>query len=182
MKKIYISAYAAEHKKYVDILSEYGKNKKVFSTFFPNEKDFTFLGTSKGKNLIENLKIKLFRDSEIAIFLIGKDSKLRKTIDWELRASMSSFGIFKKCGIIVIYLPEITQEHGEIIPRSLLPEILYKNISNPNCHIIESTWQRINKESGHLEKLLNLSLYYRNTCNYDLNEDIKNNKDTKYNI
>lgn len=182
MKKIYISSYSNEHQKFKNTLIEYGKHKKIFLINNSVESDFNFLDTSDGNELIRNIKVKILKNSEIAIFLIGKESSTRKIIDWELRASMITFGMLKKCGIIVVYLPEISEEYGDKFPRSILPEILYKNISNPNCHIIETTWNRINKEAGHLEKLLNLALCYRYISNYKLDKNIKTKNETKYSM
>lgn len=183
MKKVYISCYSNEHQKYKNTLLDYGKNKKLFLTNCSNEKDFDFLNTNNTDDeIIKSVKLKILKDSDVSIFLIGKETSSRKIIDWELRASMINYGVLKSCGIIVVYLPEITDEFKEKIPRSVLPEILYKNISNPDCHIVETTWNRINKEVGHLEKLLNLALCYKNLSKYKIDKNIKIKNSSKYNM
>ena len=45
------------------------------------------------------------RDSTVTILLVGKETKHRKHVDWELKSSMIDGAINKRSGIVVINLP-----------------------------------------------------------------------------
>lgn len=79
MKKIYISCYENNDSKYKDILIEANKrrNNLIFELSDSTEKDFYNL-IGDPNNIIEKIKTNLFRDAEVAIFLVGGETKKRK--------------------------------------------------------------------------------------------------------
>lgn len=181
MKKIYISCYENNDSKYKNSLIEANKrrNNLVFELNNATESDF-YNYINDQKNIVERVKTNLFRDTEVAIFLVGDETKKRKIANWEARAAMSNYGIFKKCGIIVIYLPELIQKYGSKIPRSVLPKILETNINKPGVYMIETSWDKITRDINIFDKLLNTAYAYGKMSDYTLDENIEKENQTNY--
>lgn len=181
MKKIYISCYENNDSKYKDILIEANKrrNNLIFELSDSTEKDFYNL-IGDPNNIIEKIKTNLFRDAEVAIFLVGGETKKRKIANWEARAAMSEYGIFRKCGIIIIYLPDLIQRYGSKIPRSVLPNILEININRPDVYMHETTWEKVIRDINVFDKLLNTAYAYGKMSKYALDEKIETKNQSNY--
>ncbi|MBD5446005.1 MAG: hypothetical protein HDR31_01665 [Mycoplasma sp.] len=181
MKKIYISCYENNDLKYKNLLIDANKrrNNLIFELNNSTESDFyNLIGDSK--SIIEKVKSNLFRDAEVAIFLVGDETKKRKISNWEARAAMSDYGIFRKCGIIIVYLPDLIQKYGSKIPRSVLPSILELNISKPDVYMHETTWEKIIRDINVFDRLLNTAYAYGKMSKYVLNEDIETENQSNY--
>ena len=63
------------------------------------------------------------RESTVTVVLIGKDTKRRKHIDWEIYSSMFDGKVNKKSGILVINLPKTSSYFTA--PRELDKKIVY---------------------------------------------------------
>lgn len=76
------------------------------------------------------------RDSTVTIVLVGRDTKHRKHVDWEIYSSMFNGKVNKKSGILVINLPG-TSELG-IAPREQEKEAIYPDIDRQSWISIQS--------------------------------------------
>ncbi len=181
MKKIYISCYENNDYKYKDILikSNEIRGNKLF-TLVESDPDLiekNFL--SKKENIVPFIKKNILKTTDVVMFLISDETKKRRVVDWEARAAMTKYGIFEKCGIVIVYLPEIVEKYGNKIPRSVLPNILRENVENPDVFLVETTWDKIKRDINILDKLLNTAYAYSKMSKYQLDspleiENIKN--------
>lgn len=168
MKKLYISCYENSDAKYKKQLIEWNRlrNNTLFEYIESKENDFYMFRQTYDEALIDSIKKHVFKDADVAMFLVGLDTHKRKTTDWEARAAIHETTLLKKCGIIVVYLPEVYQQYGEKIPRTLLPKIIQKNIINPNAYVLEITWNKIAQDINNLEKFLNVGFAYGQMSKY----------------
>ena len=102
------------------------------------------------------------------MFLVGDETKKRRVVDWEARAAMSKYGIFEKCGIVIVYLPELVEKYGAKIPRSVLPKIIKDNVDKSDVFVVETTWDKIKRDINILDKLLNTAYAYSKMSKYDV--------------
>lgn len=170
MKRIYISCYENHDSKYKDILvkSNEVRGNKLFTLVDSNpdiiEKDFS----SKKENIIPFIKKNILKNTDVVMFLIGDETKKRRVVDWEARAAMTKYGIFEKCGIVIVYLPELIEKYGAKIPRSVLPKIIRDNVDKSDVFVVESTWDKIKRDINILDKLLNTAYAYSKMSKYDV--------------
>ncbi len=66
------------------------------------------------------------RDSTVTIVLVGRETKRRKHVDWEIYSSMFDGKVNKKSGILVINLPRIS----ELGIASIEKKIMYPDIQS----------------------------------------------------
>lgn len=93
---------------------------------------------------------------------------------------MSDYGIFRKCGIIIIYLPELIQKYGSKIPRSVLPSVLEININKPDVYMHETTWEKVIRDINVFDRLLNTAYAYGKMSKYTLDENIETENQSNY--
>lgn len=170
MKKVYISCYENSDHLYKDILvkSNEMRGNKLFQLIESNpdwiEKDYL----TKKENIIPFIKKTILKTADVVLFLIGNETKKRRVVDWEVRAAMTKYGIFEKCGIVVVYLPELIEKYGTKIPRTVLPNILKDNIDKSDVFMVETTWDKIKRDINILDKLFNTAYAYSKMSKYDL--------------
>ncbi|MCF0217422.1 MAG: TIR domain-containing protein [Malacoplasma sp.] len=170
MKKVYISCYENSDYKYKEILikSNEIRGNKLF-TLVQSDSDFVEKDyLSKKDNIIPFIKKNVLRGADVVVFLIGEETYKRRVVDWEARAAMSSFGVLDKCGIVIVYLPELIEKYGSKIPRIVLPEILKVNVESNDVFVLETTWEKIKRDINILDKLLKTSYAYSRMSNYVL--------------
>jgi hypothetical protein len=84
----------------------------------------------------ETIRVKIrddyLRGSTVTILLVGRETKQRKFVDWELYSSMRDGVINRKSGILVINLPTISQSSRAGTTEE-------KNIISPNANWIATT-------------------------------------------
>jgi len=133
------------------------------------------------------------RDSSVTVVLVGKETKLRKHIDWEIYSSMYDGSENPKSGILVINLPTINQaiaanddDEKEIIsPNSNWYEITHHETHFPYSplRIIDSMNQGvpisvvdynivINNPSG-FKQLIHKAYTRRSSNNYNLSQKMR---------
>lgn len=173
MKKVYISCYENLDSKYKDVLikSNEIRDNKIFTLIESNDDVINNAFVDK-ENIVHFVKKNLMKGADVIIFLVSEETKKRRISDWEARAAMSRYGIFDKCGIIIIYLPDLIEKYGTKIPRSVLPEILEKNINKKDVFMIETTWEKIKRDINIFDKLLNTAYAYSKMSNYELDDSI----------
>ena len=173
MKKVYISCYENLDEKYKDALiqSNVIRDNKLFDLVETNE-DIINNAFIDRSNIVQFVKKNMMKSAEVIIFLISEESKKRRIADWEARAAMTKFGIFEKCGIMIIYLPDITYKYGTKIPRSVLPAILEKNINKKDVFMVERTWESIKKDVNTFDRLINTAFAYGRMSKYELDDNI----------
>ena len=152
----------------------------------------------------EQIRVKIrddyLRDSTVTILLVGKETKKRKHIDWELYSSMIDGKVNKKSGILVIELPSassgcVNAAHGEIEKRHIytetsnwtsitnrdewiyrhpyLPERILDNVIEPSTSKISIVpWEKA-KEPANLSLLIELTFEDRKQCQYKFNTPMR---------
>lgn len=174
MKKIYISCYLNNdgwYKEYI-IGNFINVANSQYDIVRKDKTEINAISRKPSIDIVENVKKIIFKDSEICIFLIGLETKLRRDVDWEARAAMYDVGMLKKCGIIIIYLPEVTDKYGTKIPRSLLPTILQKNVQSKDVFVVETTWDNLFKEENAFDKYISVAEAYGKMSHYELDDNI----------
>ncbi|MEF9984789.1 MAG: TIR domain-containing protein [Malacoplasma sp.] len=183
MKKIYISCYENNDMSFKQAIIDLNKKRNnclfelINSSESEIENEFLSLNNDE-ESFIHRIRNKYLRDADVMILLVGLETKKRKTIDWELRAAMSQTNLFSKSGILIVYLPEIIERFGAKIPRSILPNILLKNINTKDTFIVETIYSRLFKQFSYIEKCINVSYAYGQMSKYDVDESIKKNDDS----
>ena len=145
----------------------------------------------------EKIRDEYLKDSTVTILLVGKETKHRKHIDWELYSSMHNGTVNKKSGILVINLPIIKKDysviagHGEqkIYPEfpfwtyinkrkkledrfPYMPERIIDNLLCPNVKISVTNWDKI-IDPQVLSYLIDLTSKDRVNCEYDLKRPMR---------
>ena len=143
------------------------------------------------------IRDRYLRDSTVTIVLVGKETKHRKHVDWEIHSSMYGGAADRRSGIVVINLPGISDyfvaPHGEAERKLLYPEIMswksahsreeyerrypympdriVDNLLKPDVKISVVPWNRLNPER--LEFLIEAAFRTRFECGYDLRNPMK---------
>ncbi len=171
MRKVYISCYENLDGKYKDSLvkSNNLRENRLFTLVDSNEEVVNDAFINK-ENVVHFVKKNLMKGADVVIFLVSEETKKRRISDWEARAAMQKCGIFEKCGIVVIYLPDLVEKYGSKIPRNVLPEILEKNINKRDVFMVETTWDKIKRDINIFDKLLNTAYAYSKMSNYEIDD------------
>lgn len=174
MKKIYISCYENSDIKYKNQLIEWNskRNNTLFDCVNSSENEFYKIKQTQDEIFIDSVKKHILKDASVVVCLVGLDTGKRKIVDWELRAAMYESTLLKKCGIVIIYLPEVYEKYGSQIPRSILPKIIQKNIINRDASILETTWNKLELDINNIEKMLNVGFAYGQMSKYIVDEFI----------
>lgn len=134
--------------------------------------------------------------SSVTIVLVGKNTKHRKHVDWEIGSSVIDGTINKKSGIIVIYLPEVNNlQHSQIVPSNkakneiqksfpytnwtswergkvfnehpYLPERILKNLKNNKVDICILEWNAIITNPDILKEAIEWTISTKDNQNWD---------------
>lgn len=184
MKKIYISCYENNDKVFKEKIIELNKarNGAIFELINSQEeeieKEILSLNINDSKSFIERIRNKYLRDADVVILLLGLETKKRKSIDWELKAAMTETNLFSKSGILIVYLPEITERFGVKIPRSVLPNIILKNMELKETFIVETIYTRLFTPISYIDKCINIAYAYGKMSKYIVNETVKKEDDS----
>ena len=154
------------------------RNNSLFIPILSNEKDFYKLQINLPNSVfIESVKKHIIKNADIVIFLVGLESNKRRIMDWEVRAAISETSMLKKCGIVVVYLPEVVEKYGTKIPRSLLPKILQKNMMKNTVYVLETTWRKMMNDINDIERILNVGFAYGQMSKYIYDDNITVNNE-----
>tara|TARA_B100001540_G_scaffold311400_1_gene330793 strand:- start:104 stop:775 length:672 start_codon:yes stop_codon:yes gene_type:complete len=74
------------------------------------------------------IRDRYLRDTTVTLLLVGKETRFRKHIDWELKSSMIDGAVNKRSGIVVVLLPEV--DRGNVFVSDWREtELLYPHLS-----------------------------------------------------
>jgi len=135
------------------------------------------------------------KDSVVTIVLVGKETKNRKHVDWEIYSSMVNGKINKRSGILVINLPctdcnYYTAAHGDDEKRKVypdntswinitsraeyerrypcVPDRIIDNLLKESAKISITNWDKITNDIENLRFLIDATFRNREQCEYDL--------------
>jgi len=139
------------------------------------------------------------RDSTVTIVLVGKETRRRKHVDWEIYSSMFDGKINKKSGILIINLPGTTDwciATRELEKKKVYPDIqswepiygrdqLEKIYPYMPARIIDNLlktevvnisvvpWSRIYNHPERIRYLIEATFQDRKRCEYDLSRPMR---------
>ncbi|HHE3640670.1 TPA: TIR domain-containing protein [Pasteurella multocida] len=146
----------------------------------------------------EKIRDEYLKDTTVTILLVGKETKNRKHIDWELYSSMYDGKVNKRSGILVIQLPDTNPEyftaaHGDEEKRGLyepniswcsidsreeyerrypyLPDRIIDNLLEKKAKISVVRWNDLT--ANKLRLLINLTFNDKDDCEYDLSRPMR---------
>lgn len=135
-------------------------------------------------------------DSTVTILLVGKETKNRKFIDWELQASMTDSENHKRSGILCINLPSISQCHkaGESFEKIIIsntnnwiklstrnefelnfPYMPNRIIDNflVDAKITVVDWETVINDVNKLQYLIDIAFRRRDSIKYDTHTPLR---------
>ena len=195
MHKVFISHHHDNDQWYKDELVKFGKSHSVFVDRSVDEGDIPDDWTDQ--QIRRAIRDRYLRDSTVTIVLVGRETRRRKHIDWEIHSSMYDGSVNRRSGIVVINLPGISNyfnaAHGKEEKRLLYPEIkswttineraeyerrypympdrIIDNLLKSGVTISVAPWGRINGMT--LEFLIEAAFRNRANCGYDLSRPMR---------
>ena len=125
MHKIFISYH---HKLNQDFKNDLVRMGERYSIFIDRSVDTGDISDYLGDEQIrQKIRDEYLRDSTVTIVLVGRETKKRKHVDWEIYSSMIDGKINKKSGILVVNLPS-TKCTYFTAPRASEKRVVY-----PEC-------------------------------------------------
>ena len=151
----------------------------------------------------EEIRIKIrdeyLRDSTVTILLVGKETKYRKHVDWELYSSMRDSPKNGKSGIIVVMLPDIALDHftcghcdveKRLYPDTTswmtitdraeyerrypyMPDRIIDCLLNGHSHISVVKWDKIAGNHNILRLLIDMANRDKEKCDYDMSRPMR---------
>ncbi len=198
MHKVFISYHHANDQDYKERLSQMGKQHNIFIDVSVDTGDIA--DDLSDEAIREKIRDEYLRDSTVTIVLVGKETKFRKHVDWEIYSSMFDGKVNKKSGILVVNLPSVanscfTAAHGEnekkIIYNDIqswtfiterkdyesrypyMPDRIIDNLLAPKAKISVTNWSRIDPDPRKLAFLIQATFDDRQRCEYDLSRPMR---------
>lgn len=198
MHKVFISYHHANDQHYKEELIKLGKNFGVFIDKSVDSGDIDeHLNDESIRKIIRD---DYLVDSTVTILLVGRETKRRKHVDWEIYSSMYDGSKNRKSGILVINLPSTectagTSAHGDkekslVYPDSdytawteltsrieyetvypFMPDRIIDNLLEPKANISVVPWDRITPRT--LEFLIDAAFSSRLSCEYNLSNKMR---------
>lgn len=107
--RVFISYHHANDQFYKDELVRWGEKHDIFENWSVDTGDISDDLTD------EQIRVKIrdeyLKTCRVTILLVGKETRNRKHVDWELYSSMHNTQKNKKSGIIVILLPSVKSNY-----------------------------------------------------------------------
>ncbi len=196
MHKVFISYHHHNDQRYKKNLVEFGEKCSIFVDRSVDTGDIPDDSTDEQIRLA--IRDRYLRDSTVTIVLVGRETKRRKHVDWEIYSSMYDGSVNKRSGIVVINLPGIsdnafTAPHGDEEKGLLYPEVtswidieerqeyerrypympdrIIDNLMKTDVKISVAPWDRINDKA--LEFLIEAAFRNRANCEYDLHRRMR---------
>ena len=195
MHRVFISNHHEKDQWYKEKLIEINKQYSIFIDMSVDTGDIP--DNWSDEEIRQEIRDEYLRDSTVTILLLGKETKFRKYIDWELYSSMYNGKLNKQSGILVVNLPTIKNNssvrvaHGEkdLYPeitswtsidtrRELegrhpcMPERIIDNLLNPDAKISVTCWDTVT-DLNKLKALIDITFKDRLNCKYDLKKPMK---------
>ena len=196
MHKVFISHHHDNDQWYKEKLVEFGERYSIFVDRSVDTGDIPDEWTDR--KIRREIRDRYFRDSTVTVVLVGRETRRRKHVDWEIHSSMYDGSVNRRSGIVVIDLPGIsgdrfTAPHGDEEKRLSYPDIasrthvdgraeyerryphmpdrIIDNLVKPNVRISVAPWGRITGKT--LEFLIEAAFRYRKDCPYDLSRPMR---------
>lgn len=198
--KVFISYHHANDQKYKEHILQINE---LYNLFIDASVDTGYINDELSDEAIrQQIRDEYLKNSSVTVLLVGKETRNRKHIDWEIYSSMYDGVVNKKSGILVINLPDIecssfTAAHGaeekELLYSHVagwtsltsgaeyrsrypyMPDRIIDNLVNKNVKISVVNWDSLKKDWRNLETLIDLTFRDRLSCNYDLSRSMKRN-------
>lgn len=197
LHNVFISYHHKNDQWAKDHLVQMNKNFGIYSERSVRDGDISDdLPTQTIRTLIRD---KWLRASTVTILLVGKETRYRKHVDWELKTSMIDGSINKKSGILIIMLPDTgcnsyrisyENEKNTIYPDCtnwitletknayqdrypMLPERIYDNLITDDVRMSITTWNRISDSPESLRLLISNTAISRQTNQYDTSRQMR---------
>ena len=198
MHKVFISYHHANDQHYKEELIKLGKNFGVFIDKSVDSGDIDeHLNDESIRKIIRD---DYLMDSTVTILLVGRETKRRKHVDWEIYSSMYDGSKNRKSGILVINLPstectaglsahgdkekslvypdwdstawtELTSRIEYEILYPFMPDRIIDNLLEPKAKISVVPWHRLNLYK--LEYLIDETYRNRLEREYDLSRRMR---------
>ena len=148
----------------------------------------------------EKIRDDYLRDSTVTIVLVGKETKTRKHVDWEIYSSMIDGKVNKKSGILVVNLPVIEPYNSIYVSHSgeketvypdihiletitnrseferrypYVPDRIIDNLLTPEAKVSVTSWSRFKDNPKNLQFLIEATFRDRAICDYDLRRPMR---------
>lgn len=121
MHKVFISFHHKNDQEYKDTLVECAKQNDIFIDGSVDTGDIPEYWSDE--KFREYIRDEYLRDTTVTILLMGKETKYRKHVDWELYSSMFDGKKNKKSGIIVILLPSVKSNFLQLLMETKKREL-----------------------------------------------------------
>ena len=189
MHKVFISYHHHNDQQYKEALIELGRESSMFIDRSVNTDDIS--EEYEDDEIRRIIRDQYLEDSTVTIVLVGKETKRRKHVDWEIFSSMYNGSVNKRSGVIVVNLPGTSNHiHAAYGDREKLlypdvkswtriksrteyekrypymPDRIIDNIMEPNAKISVIPWKEITRER--LAFLINAAFNNRANCEYKL--------------
>ena len=193
MHKVFISYHHSNDQWYKNELVKFGErisvDRSVDTGNIPDE--------WTDEQIRQEIRDRYLRDSTVTIVLVGTETKQRKHVDWEIYSSMYDGSVNKQSGIVVINLPDVSEnyhaaygdpekellypettswmhiktraEHERRYPY--MPDRIIDNLLKAGVTISVAPWKRINETT--LDFLIESAFSNRSNCEYDLSRSMR---------
>ena len=189
MHKVFISYHHQNDQSYKDGLVDFAEQNSIFIDASVDTGDIS--DHLSDQVIRETIRDHYLRDSTVTIVLVGRETRRRKHIDWEIHSSMHDGKVNKKSGILVVNLPCTSDlgcaahdgEKKAVYPDVTswttfdtrkncedrypeMPDRIVDNLIEPEARISVLPWRRINADT--LRFLMEATFRDRTRCTYDL--------------
>ena len=198
MHKVFISHHHHNDQGYKEALVGVGERHSIFVDRSVDTGDIP--DEWSDERIRREIRDHYLRDSTVTIVLVGRETKRRKHVDWEIHSSMYDGSVNKRSGIVVINLPGISDDqctapYGDEEKELLYPEIkswthvdnraewerryphmpdrIIDNLMKPGVTISVTSWSRIDGREERLEFLIEAAFQSRGNCAYDLRKPMR---------
>lgn len=198
MHKVFISYHHhVEDQPFKDCLATFGEENKLFKDGSVKIGDIP--EDWSDEKIREEIRDNYLKDTTVTILLVGRKTKHRKHVDWELYSSMYDGKVNKKSGILVILLPsaesiyKVAAHDGEkenVFPEEqnwititsraemksrypYMPDRILDNLVHPGARISVINWKDLNPQK--LKYMIDAAYNDRANCDYDLSRPMRRN-------
>ncbi len=198
--KVFISYHHDSDQSYKEELIRLNEENNIFIDGSVNTGEINDENLSD-ESIREKIRDEYLRDTTVTILLVGKETKNRKHVDWELYSSMFDGKKNSKSGVLVVLLPEVKnyihaghglEEKEKIYPEidkgdwvdvgskseleqkcPYLPSRIIDSLVTKKSHISVVNWNKLTLDN--LIFLIEVTHRDRKTCEYDLSTKMRRN-------
>ena len=193
--KVFISYHHDNDQEYKNKLASFGEEYGIFIDGSVDIGDISDDLTDE--QIREIIRDDYLSDTSVTILLVGKETKYRKHVDWELYSSMFDGKVNHKSGILVILLPSVQSEYFTaahdpekkiVFPNTTnwtsiktreeyerrypyMPERIIDNLLKPKAKISVVNWNDLNVEK--LRTMIDCAYNDKDSCEYDLSRAMR---------